>query len=175
MIGARFILVPVRPSQPSSPALERARRLAASTGASIRLLSVRPARGAESWGGTEGRSSTEHFAAGVVGAAGSAEVVVAAGDPLRVILNEAARPDVDLVVMGQGRGGWRSWLRRALHELVIREARVPVLVVGRGGRDRGRMPVLPADVRARRRPLAAAGSGPALVVLPGGAPDELER
>lgn len=69
-------------------------------------------------------------AAGLGVADPGAETLCIVGDPCAVILAEAARRDVDLVVIGHGERGWLArGMTSPLHERVVRHARAPVLVV----------------------------------------------
>lgn len=120
------ILVAVHASDSSRAALERARALASATGRSLRVVSVTPisASGVEAlaWGG---------------GARGiplpmpqEGQIELLWGNPLDIVLAEAADPGVELLVVGEGR-------RRRLalgplapfHERLLRRCETPLLVV----------------------------------------------
>ena len=58
------------------------------------------------------------------------KVNVASGDPLRTILSEADRLDVDHIVVGtHGKTGLTHLVLGSVAERVVKEAKVPVLVV----------------------------------------------
>lgn len=62
------------------------------------------------------------------------EVDVSAGEPAKQILSEAARTGVDHIVVGtHGRTGLAHLVLGSVAEKVVREAKVPVLVVKGGG------------------------------------------
>jgi nucleotide-binding universal stress UspA family protein len=147
----RRILVPVHASRSSRAALARARVLARATGAGLRVLSVRPARARSIEGlafeGMDRAAAPEPAALPGL----DMEVRSAVGDPLQVILAEAALPDVELLVIGYGeRGWWARGLAPPLHERVVRHAPVPVLVV-HARRAAEAPPLPPPDVDPRRR------------------------
>jgi len=132
----RRILVPVHASTSARAALARARALADATDVRLRLLSVEPlpALSAIDWARPEtwrrGRPRSPILEAGW--ASGDRdELVRRQGSLLTTILKEAARDDVHFVVMGcSARSRLSRGLAAPLHERVIREAKVPVMVVG---------------------------------------------
>lgn len=131
MVGPRHILVPVHASRSSRAALDQARRLAAATGARLRVLEVRPlrARAVEPLAFDE--SAACAFADDMPElSALQADVRIVDGDPLQVILAEASEPDVDLLVIGHGERGWIArGMTSPLHQRVVRWCRCPVMVV----------------------------------------------
>ena len=135
------ILVPTDGSTEVEQALEYAFDLAREHGASVRTLYVVDAAGygglpmETAWQGIsealrdEGREAIEH-----VEAIAPPDVDVAGtvldGSPSRVIVEEAARQECDLIVMGtHGRGGIDRLLLGSVTERVVRRAPVPVLTV----------------------------------------------
>lgn len=135
MAELQRILVPVHASRSSRAALFRARLLAEATGAALRLLSVQPLR-ARAINPFAFDDFAEHRRGRLaeVGDVDAEQRVTVVGEPLSVILAEAARTDVELVVIGHGERGWLArGLVSPLHERVVKHCRVPVVVVHADG------------------------------------------
>lgn len=149
--GERFILVGVGFSTPSRRALRRAEEIARATGCKLRLVHavpdsspaalqapplVTPEGEPRDW--TDRMQSTVQawaaYLAGVM--VPTQQIQVTRGDPLHVLLQEAARPDVDLVLLGRSERPAGA----ALPHKLLRQCPCPVLVVG----ERGARPVLVA-------------------------------
>jgi len=138
----RTILCPIDFSAPSRRALTLAGRLARKTGARLAVLFVNDplltTAGALAYDQTLLAARTERelrrFAAGALRKAGAGEVtieyLVTLGQPARQIQRAAAKRRSDLIVIGtHGLSGVRKWFFGSTTEGVLRDARVPVLVV----------------------------------------------
>ena len=132
------ILVPVDGSETSQRAVETARGLAETTGATVHILSVVDVTGAPMSFGTETVSTLEEAAERIVDQAASAfadtdlhlVAAVRRGTPWRVVLNYCTDEGIDLVVLGQhGRTGLERLLLGSVTDRVLRSAEIPVLVV----------------------------------------------
>jgi universal stress protein A len=137
------ILVATDFSPASAGALEYARLLARTLGASLRLVHVvdDPLLAA-AWSEAYAFDTTElrdrlrrgaeaeiaKVAATITDVPVATEVIV--GSPARAIIGRTAEPDIDLVVMGtHGRSGVSHLLLGSVAERVVRTARCPVLTV----------------------------------------------
>jgi len=123
MAHIRNILVPLDGSPPSIAALAAAVDLAADTGASIDVLTVR----------AQDADEPEAQAAFAEASARLGDRVsrrIEAGDPIATILETAEAGKYDLLVMGtHGRVGRLRMLLGSVAEAVVRTASCPVLTV----------------------------------------------
>jgi nucleotide-binding universal stress UspA family protein len=161
----RSILVPVHDSASSRSALRRARSMARSSGARLRVLSVQPLRALATLDLALGDVSARRPWRGLPGlrAEPHEEWIAVTGEPCTMILSEADRADVGLVVVGHGERTW--WTRPAplpLHRRLIRRCSKPVVVVRTGAVWEEGEP----DIRPGR---------PILQVLPGGGSGHREQ
>jgi universal stress protein A len=146
------ILVPTDFSAPSNAALALAKRMAATSGASLHLIHVLedpfaaaahaaevnlapPAGLRESW--LEGaKALLEAQLTPDERASLRSTQLVVFGAPAREIVDQAAANDIDLIVMGtHGRGSIQHMLMGSVAERVVRTALCPVLTV----RDTGKV------------------------------------
>lgn len=165
MSQVKRILVPTDFSETSDVATDYAIDMAFRYGASIRLvhvledlnyLAVYP-EGYFDLPGPRQRlvdDATEHLQALVKkceAARVDASSSVLSGHAARTIVDEAAAPDVDLIVMGtHGRSGFAHLLLGSVAEKVVRSAPCPVLTVRRNPRLQS---VLAREAAFRREPL----------------------
>lgn len=146
---ARFslLLVAVDLSPWSAQALRVAADLAGELGAAIRAIHVvRPSAlelpeaapdDADAGSVMDAhRAALARFVAAELGEATGVELLVSGGDPAAEVVLAAESTGADLIVMGtHGRTGLRHLLLGSVAEQVVREARVPVMVVKRPSGD----------------------------------------
>ncbi len=153
----RRILVPIHNSAASRAALQHATRLASELEAELSVISVLPVHALEASEYAWGPSVTEAEEA-MIAQLDQPAIHWHRGDPLATIVRLAADPHVAMVVMGNGcHGPLRRGFQAPLHERVIREVQVPVLVV-RADDDKADSAGLTASIPrlARDRPPVAA-------------------
>lgn len=173
--GPRTILVAIGFGPPSRRALRRADELARALGYTLRIVHVIPESGpeprmpefmtqqlAEVPDSVERMQATVQawaaFLAGVM--VPTSQILAVRGDAIGVLLQEASRPDVALVVLG--RSEHRAVPNRTLAHKLLRTCPRPVLVVGERGLRRSI--VAATDCSDSRLPVlwAAASLVPAL-------------
>ena len=133
------LLLPTDGSDASRAAVDHGLALAASVGATVRVLSVAPSGPHGAMKRDQMRADPQAEAESAIEAVESVatgydvvvESVVESGLPQEVIVAEAERSGVDAIVMGTaGRSGIDHVLLGSVTEEVLRSAPVPVIVVG---------------------------------------------
>ncbi|WP_338729585.1 universal stress protein [Haladaptatus sp. DJG-WS-42] len=137
------ILLPVDGHEGTAGAVEHAIDLAKTYGASLHVLFAVEVRGLDLLEEPNLGKFREELEAEGASALEEAEVraedegvttvtTLVHDDPREAILSYTDENDIDLIVLGQGREGLSRFLLGSVTDRIVREASVPVLVVGAG-------------------------------------------